>query len=49
MIKGELQFFAELIGSRTNGKLVGSKWTVRQGTPPNITWNGVKELREGTI
>ena len=49
MVKGELHFFAELLGSRTNGKLVGSKWTVRQGTPPNITWNGVKELREGTI
>ena len=49
MIKGELHFFAELLGSRTNGKLVGSKWTVRQGTPPNITWNGLKELKEGTI
>jgi len=49
MVKGELHFFAELIGSRTNGKLVGSKWTTRQGTPPNITWNGLKELKEGTI
>ena len=48
-VKGEVHFFAELMGSRTNGKLVGSKWTVRQGTPPNITWNGIKELREGTI
>lgn len=48
-VKGELHFFAELLGSRTNGKLVGSKWTTRQGTPPNITWNGLKELREGTI
>tara|TARA_R100001509_G_scaffold100910_2_gene59013 strand:- start:780 stop:1541 length:762 start_codon:yes stop_codon:yes gene_type:complete len=49
MIKGQLHFFAELLGSRTNGKLVGSKWTTRQGTPPNITWNGLKELKEGTI
>ena len=48
-VKGELHFFAELLGSRTNGKLVGSKWTTRQGTPPNITWSGLKELREGTI
>ena len=48
-VKGELHFFAELLGSITNGKLVGSKWTTRQGTPPNITWNGLKELREGAI
>ena len=48
MIKGELHFFAELIGSRTNGKLVGSKWTIRQGTPPNITeW--FERIKGGTI
>ena len=48
-VKGELHFNAELIGSRTNGNLVGTKWTVREGTPPNIQWNGVPELREGKI
>ncbi len=48
-VKNELHFFAELIGSRTNGNLVGKKWTVREGTPPNIQWNGIPELREGKI
>lgn len=48
-VKGELHFHAELIGSRTNGNLVGTKWTVREGTPPKIQWNGVSELREGKI
>ena len=48
-IKGEMKFFAELIGSRTNGNLVGTRFTVREGTAPNITWNGVKELKEGNI
>jgi len=48
-VKNELHFTAELIGSRTNGNLVGNKWTVREGTPPNIQWNGVPELREGKI
>ena len=48
-VKGELHFHAELIGSRTNGNLVGTKWTVREGTPPKIQWNGVPELREGKI
>ena len=48
-VKNEIHFFAELIGSRTNGNLVGKKWTVREGTPPNIQWNGVPELREGKI
>jgi len=48
-VKGELHFHAELIGSRTNGNLVGTKWTVREGTPPKFQWNGVPELREGKI
>ena len=48
-VKGELHFHAELVGSRTNGNLVGTKWTVREGTPPKIQWNGVPELREGNI
>tara|TARA_R110002051_G_scaffold263549_1_gene323372 strand:+ start:84 stop:917 length:834 start_codon:yes stop_codon:yes gene_type:complete len=45
-IKGETHFLAELIGSRTNGNLVGKVWTIREGTPPKIVWNGVPELRE---
>ena len=45
-IKGETHFLAELIGSRTNGNLVGKVWTIREGTPPKIIWNGVPELRE---
>ena len=48
-VKNELHFTAELMGSRTNGNLVGKKWTVREGTPPNIQWNGIPELREGKI
>jgi len=48
-IKGELHYLAELVGSRTNGNLVGKTWTVRQGTPPNIVWNGIPELREGKV
>jgi hypothetical protein len=48
-VKNELHFTAELMASRTNGNLVGKKWTVREGTPPNIQWNGVPELREGKI
>jgi hypothetical protein len=48
-IKGETHFLAELIGSRTNGNLVGKVWTIREGTPPKIVWNGVPELREVKI
>lgn len=48
-IKGEIHYIAELVGSRTNGNLVGTRWTVREGNPPNIKWNGIKELREGNI
>ena len=48
-VKGEMQYHAELLGSRTNGNLAGTIWTVRQGTPPNIVWNGVPELKEGNI
>ena len=48
-VKGEIHFVAELIGSRTNGNLVGTRWTIRQGTPPNIVWNGIPELQEGKI
>jgi len=46
---GEMVFSAELIGSRTNGNLVGTTWAVRNGRAPNIKWNGIKELREGNI
>jgi len=48
-IKGEMHYVAQLIGSRTNGNLVGTRWTVREGTPPNVVWNGIPELREGKI
>ena len=48
-VKGETHYFAELIGSRTNGNLVGKTWTIREGTPPNIIWNGLPELQEGKI
>lgn len=48
-VKGEVHYIAELIGSRTNGNKVGTRWTIRQGTPPNIVWNGVPDLREGNI
>lgn len=48
-VKGEIHFVAELVGSRTNGNLVGTRWTIRQGTPPNIVWNGIPELQEGKI
>ena len=45
----EVKFFAELIGSRTNGQLVGKVWTTREGVAPNIVWNGIPELRERKI
>ena len=48
-VKGEMHYVAQLIGSRTNGNLVGTRWTVREGTPPNVVWNGISELREGKI
>lgn len=48
-IKGEIHYIAELVGSRTNGNLVGTRWTIREGNPPNIKWNGIKELQEGNI
>lgn len=48
-IKGETHFIAELVGSRTNGNLVGTSWTIREGNPPNIKWNGIEELRERKI
>jgi len=48
-IKGEIHYIAELVGSRTRGNLVGTKFTTRQGAPPNIVWNGIPELREGKI
>lgn len=48
-IKGEMHYLAELVGSRTNGNLVGTTWTTREGTPPNVVWNGVPELREGKV
>jgi hypothetical protein len=48
-VKGEIHFVAELIGSRTNGNKVGTRWTVREGTPPNIVWNGIPDLQEGKI
>ena len=44
-----MHFTAELVGSRTNGNLVGKSWTVREGNPPNIKWNGIPELQEGKI
>lgn len=47
--KNELQYVAELVGSRTNGNLVGTKFVIREGEPPNIKWNGVPELRERKI
>ena len=48
-VKGEMHYVAQLVGSRTNGNLVGTRWTVREGTPPNVVWNGIPELREGKI
>ena len=48
-VKGETHFLAELVGSRTNGNLVGKVWTIRSGSPPNIVWNGIPELKEGKI
>jgi hypothetical protein len=48
-IKGETHFLAELIGSRTNGNLVGKVWTLREGKPPKIVWNGIPELKEVKI
>mgnify|MGYP003109768876 CR=1 FL=1 len=48
-VKGEMHYLAELVGSRTNGNLVGTTWTTREGTPPNVVWNGVPELREGKV
>ena len=48
-IKGEMHYLAELVGSRTNGNLVGTTWTTREGTPPNVVWNGIPELREGKV
>jgi len=47
--KGEIKYLAKLIGSRTNGNLVGTIWTTREGKPPNVVWNGITELREGKI
>jgi len=38
-----------LVGSRTNGNLVGTKFVIREGEPPNIKWNGIPELRERKI
>ena len=46
---GEMVFTAELVGSRTNGNLVGTKWSIRDGRPPNVKWNGIPELKEGNI
>ena len=48
-VKGEIHYIAELVGSRTNGNLVGTQFTTRQGTPPNIIWNGIPELRKNKI
>jgi hypothetical protein len=48
-IKGEVKYTAKLIGSRTNGNLVGTTWNVREGRPPNVVWNGIPELREAKI
>jgi len=48
-VKGETHYLAELVGSRTNGNLVGTTWTLRSGSPPKIIWDGLPELREGKI
>ena len=48
-VKGEIQYIAELIGSRTNGNKVGTRWVIREGQPPNIVWNGIPDLREGNV
>lgn len=48
-VKGEIHYIAELVGSRTNGNLVGTRFVTREGTPPNIVWNGIPELQEGKI
>ena len=45
----ETKCYGELIGSRTNGSLVGTIWTIKEGVPPNIVWNGIPELRERKI
>jgi len=47
--KGEIKYVAKLLASRTNGNLVGTIWTVREGKPPNTVWHGIPELREGNI
>ena len=47
--KGEIKYFAKLIGSRTNGNIVGKVWTTREGKPPNVVWHGIKKLQEGGI
>jgi hypothetical protein len=48
-VKGELQYVAQLVASRTNGNLVGTTWVTREGRPPNVVWNGIPQLREGNI
>lgn len=48
-IKGEMHYLAELLGSRTNGNLVGKVWTIRSGAAPKVVWDGVPELKEGKI
>jgi hypothetical protein len=47
--KSEVKFFAKLLGSRTNGSIVGKDWTIREGVPPEIAWHGIPELRDGNI
>ena len=47
--KNDVVYKAELLSSKTNTELVGNSWETLTVGSGNVTWNGIKELREGLI
>ena len=47
--KNDVVYKAELLSSKTNTELVGNSWETLTVGDGNVTWNGIKELREGLI
>ena len=47
--KNDVVYKSELLSSKTNTELVGKTWETLTVGSGNVSWNGVKELREGLI
>ena len=47
--QNDVVYKAELLSSKSNTKLVGKSWETLVVGSGKVEWNGIKELREGTL